>query len=192
MLLNTKFISSVESEAYAGHRFSAEEYADQNFDSEIRPAVLTRAVPAVELYAEMEADLDAAGAANGGRDGTSAWGLPVTFTGVAGEANTVNGQMPVVVDGLPDTLKVLVQMGPPIIGTALRDVTGQISFGMFVNQTEFQQVGQAFNQKVRESVLVDFTAADLVGKTVTITGAFSADQWKTVWLVVPLAIEVDG
>ncbi|MCL2802896.1 MAG: DUF2291 domain-containing protein [Micrococcales bacterium] len=190
MLLNTKFISSTDSEAYAGHQFSAEEYANENFESDIVPAVLTRAVPATELYAQLETDLDEAGAAHGGRDGTSAWGFPVTFQGVAGEANEVNGQMPVTVDGLPDTLSVLVQMGPPIIGTALRDVTGQISFGMFINQTEFQQVAQAFNQKVRESVLQESKAADLVGKTVEVTGAFSADKWETVWMVVPLEIKV--
>lgn len=192
MFMNTKFLSMDESTEAVGEKFSAADYSEENYSSVILPTILEKAVPAVELAAAIAADVDSAGEQHGGRDGTSAWAFPVSFSGQAGTAHKVNGQMPVTVAGIPDDVEILVQMGPPIVGSALRDVTGQISFGLFVNQTEFQQVGQALNDKVRELVLVDHKVADLDGKTVSVTGAFSYDASTSKWLVVPVEISVEG
>lgn len=193
MVLNTKFLTNSESVAVVGEKFSAEQYAEENYDTVIVPAVLEKAVPATDLYTQLQEDVDAAGEAHGGRDGAqSAWAFPVSFTGVAGEVNTINGQLPVKVDGLPDTLTVLVQTGPPVIGPALRNVTGKITFGMFTNQTEFQSVAVQLNAKVRENVLAGVDATSLSGKTVSVVGVFAGDQWQTQWLVTPVKLEQEG
>ncbi len=193
MVLNTKFLSTDESVAVVGEKFSAEQYANENYESVIVPAVLEKAVPATDLLAEMQADIDKAGEAHGGRDGVqSAWSFPVSFSGVAGEVNTINGQLPVTIDGIPDSITVLVQTGPPVIGPALRNVTGQITFGMFTNQTEFQSVAVQLNAKVRENVLAGVDATTLKGKTIDVVGVFASDQWNTQWLVTPVKLETVG
>ncbi|MDR1431009.1 MAG: DUF2291 domain-containing protein [Propionibacteriaceae bacterium] len=192
MFLNTKFIANENLEQYTGKQFSAEEFAAANFEPVVLPGILEKAQPAAELYAAIKEDLDAAGEAFGGRDGSSAWAFPVSFTGVAGDVNTVNGRMEVQIAGIPADLKVLVQMGPPVIGSALRDVTGTISFGMFLNQTEFQHAGQALNDVVRANLLQDFKAAELKGKTISVVGAFQGDQATSRWLVTPVQITVEG
>lgn len=190
MVLNTKFLSTDESVAVVGEKFSAVQYAEENYDSVIVPAVLEKAVPATDLLAEMQADVDKAGEAHGGRDGAqSAWSFPVSFSGVAGEVNTINGQLPVKIDGIPDSITVLVQTGPPVIGPALRNVTGQITFGMFTNQTEFQSVAVQLNTKVRENVLAGIDATALNGKTISVVGVFAADRWDSQWLVTPVKLE---
>ncbi|MDR0591962.1 MAG: DUF2291 domain-containing protein [Bifidobacteriaceae bacterium] len=193
MALDTKFISAAELETYTGVQFSAEEFARQNFDA-ITAAVTEKAQPAAALRQAIEADKDAAGEQFGGRDSAgAAWAFPVTLTGAAGQVNTVNGQLPVTVEGFPEAPQLLVQTGPAVIGSALRDVTGEITFGMFLNQTEYQQAGQALNDVVRAQVLPGVDAAALDGRTVTVVGAFLLDaQSGGRWLITPVSIAVEG
>lgn len=190
MALNTRVLSSEESVTASGETFSAVTFADENYSDLIVPAILADAVPATELYAAITADLDAAGDEFGGRDGTSAWAFPVTFTGMAGEVNPVNGQLPVTVDGIPDTLQIIAQMGPAINGSALRDVTGEISFSMFMNQIEFQSVSAELNNQAKVP-LAELDGASLAGQTITVTGAFSYGN-PSAWIVTPVQIEVGG
>jgi predicted lipoprotein len=192
MLANTRFVSTETSVSIVGQKFSANQYANENYDA-VAAAVLERATPATGLLEAFEADYDAAGEAFGGRDGKqSAWAFSVALTGVAGEVDTVNGQLPLKVDGLPDSIAVLVQTGPPIIGPALRNVTGEITFGMFTNQTEFQSVAVELNNRVRETVLAGVDATTLKDKTISVVGVFAGDAWNSRWLITPVQIEVDG
>lgn len=187
MIANTKFLSADESSAAAGEQFSAEEYAEENYETEIAAWIQENAVPAEELHAAISEDLDAAGEQYGNRAGASAWAFPVTLTGVAGEVNPTNGQLPVTVEGLPEDLRVIVQMGPAVNGSALRDVTGEIEFGMFTNQIEYQSVAVQLNNKVKELVLADFDPAAMNGQTITVTGAFSAGNPEA-WIVTPVEV----
>lgn len=191
MAMSTKFLSADESAAAGGEQFSAEGYAEENFKSVIAEWIAENAVPADELHQAIAADVDAAGKEYGGRAGTSAWSFPVTLTGVAGQVNPSNGQLPITVEGLPAELQVIAQMGPAVNGSALRDVTGEIEFGMFTNQMEYQSVAVQLNNKVKELVLADVDAAALAGKTVTVTGAFSYGN-PAAWIVTPIEVEVAG
>lgn len=75
----------------------------------------------------------------------------MTFTGVAGAQQ--GSLLPVSVEGIPSDTVVQVQVGPAINGTALRDVTGTVSFNDFTNQLEFQNVATVFNERVRDGIL---------------------------------------
>ena len=110
------------------------------------------------------------------------------FTGVAGAPN--GAILPVTVDGVPAGLTVQVQIGPAINGTALRDVTGTVSFNEFTNQLEFQGVATEFNSRVRAGVLADVDPAALEGKTVHVVGAYTRVNPALV-SVVPVVFEVD-
>ena len=41
------------------------------------------------------------------------------------------------IDGVPDDVTVMLQIGPAINGTALRDATGLVDFNDFLNQIEY-------------------------------------------------------
>lgn len=187
MVMSTKFLSGDESAAAGGEQFSAEGYAEENYESVIAEWITENAAPALDLHQAISADVDAAGEEYGGRAGTSAWSFPVTFTGVAGQVNPANGQLPVTIDGLPADLQVIVQTGPAVNGSALRDVTGEIEFGMFTNQMEYQSVAVQLNNKVKELVLTGLDAASLNGKQITVTGAFAYGN-PAAWIVTPVEI----
>ncbi|MDR1237532.1 MAG: DUF2291 domain-containing protein [Propionibacteriaceae bacterium] len=196
MFLNTKFISAQDIESITGKQFSAKEYAEANFEK-IAATVIEKAQPATVLYETIQADQsgkDDAGELFGNRDSVgAAWAFPVSLTGVAGKVNEGSGQLPVTVEGFPEKPQLLIQTGPAMIGSALRDVTGEITFGLFLNQTEYQNVGQELNDQVRSGILKDVKAVDWEGKTITVIGTFLLDaQSKSKWLIMPVQIQVEG
>ena len=113
--------------------------------------------------------------------------VSVKFTGVAGDAKS--GIYPVKVEGVPDTINIRVQTGPAINGTDLRDAPGNISFGQFTNQIEYQNAGAALNGEMKKEVLGPVDTANLSGKTITVTGAFKLINPKN-WLVTPVRLSV--
>ena len=81
------------------------------------------------------------------------------------------------------------QTGPAINGTDLRDATGEIKFGHFKNQIEYQNAGAAINNAMKEAVLAGIDTKALAGKTVSVVGAFTLVNPKN-WLVTPVEITV--
>ena len=113
--------------------------------------------------------------------------IPVSFTGTAGEGGS--GIFEVSVESLPDGVGIRVQTGPAINGTELRDITGDIVFGDFTNQIEFQNVGAGINRAMAAEVLSDLDRDSLTGQTVSVTGVFTMINPQN-WLVTPVAFEV--
>ena len=171
------------------HVFDAVEYANAKYDSEVVPAITDHAVPITELVPEIVADPAKAGEQFGHHDGaTSPYAYPVTGTGVAG---AVQGTLlPLTIDGMPSGVQVMLQIGPAINGTALRDATGLIGFGDFLNQMEYANASTELNTKVKAEVLAGFDAAAAAGKRVTFTGAFSYGSNHAVLQVTPVKLEV--
>lgn len=184
---STKFVSGEEASAAAsGEQFDPVGYADERFESEIVPQVQDEAVDLATLLTDLAAGGDEA--EFGKTPGTgSAYSFPVEFTAVAG---TPNGAiLPVTVEGVPADVTVQVQIGPALNGSALRDVTGTVSFNEFTNQLEFQEVATEFNNRVRDSVLSEVDPAQLAGKTVRVVGAYTRVNPALV-SVVPVEFEV--
>ncbi len=94
---------------------------------------------------------------------------------------------PIAVEGLPAETVVQLQIGPALNGTALRDVSGEISFNQFTNQLEYQNVGTELNNLVRAEVLDGLEIP--AGATVQVTGAFLRVNPQLV-SVVPISVEV--
>lgn len=152
----------------------------------IRDFVSEKAPDAVQLADELSADRNAAAAAYGTMAGAFPV-IPVSFTGTAGEGRS--GIFEVVVDGLPDGVGIRVQTGPAINGTELRDITGDIVFGNFTNQIEYQNVGAGINRAMAAEILSDLDRDTLTGQTVSVTGVFTMINPQN-WLVTPVAFEV--
>ncbi len=166
-------------------KFSPQAYGAEQFPI-IKQSIETRAVDAVELATAIASDKKAAGEKYGVKTTTGPV-IPVTLTGVVGERKA--NYNVVAVEGLPAELTVRVQTGPALNGTDLRDATGQIEFGQFTNQIEYQDAGSAINNEVKKQVLAGIDPTALTGKTVTVVGVFKLVNPKN-WIVTPVRLDV--
>jgi predicted lipoprotein len=175
--------------AAGGSTFDAVEYAQERYDSEVVPTIQENAVEITELLPQIIEDPDAAGEQYGHRAGVSSpYAYAVSGEGVAGK---VDGTLlPLQIEGLPDDVQVMLQIGPAINGTALRDATGLVDFNDFLNQIEYANAATELNNKVKSDVLADFDAAGAEGKTVRFVGAFAYGSNPAVLQVTPVELEV--
>lgn len=178
-------VVEIGEEAELAGGFSADTYGGEQFP-DIQASVEERAVEAGELATAILEDSTAAGERYGVGEGFGPV-VPVSLTGVAGEARS--GVYTVDADGVPDDITIRVQTGPAINGTDLRDATGEISFGEFTNQIEYQDAGASINEAMKQAALSDIDTADLDGKTLAVTGVFKLINPRN-WLVTPVTMEV--
>lgn len=173
-----------QSDAQSG-QFSADRYGQEQFP-QIVQNVESRAVEAPELAQALNDDASTAGERYGVASGIGPI-FPVHFTGTVGEGKS--GIYTIEIPDMPEGTRVRVQTGPAINGTTLRDATGQISFGQFTNQIEYQNAGAAINNAMKAAVLEGVDTAALSGKTIEVTGVFQMINPKN-WLVTPVALDV--
>jgi len=165
--------------------FAPDEFGKTEFPR-IQAFVEEKAVDAATFGPAVLADKNAAAKQYGTPSSTGAI-VPVKLSGVVGEGKS--GIYDVKVDGVPADIRVRVQTGPAINGTDLRDVTGDIVFGSFKNQIEFQDAGSGINRAMKASVLDAIDASALSGKTMDVTGAFRLINPKN-WLITPVKVAV--
>lgn len=163
--------------------FSPDAYGAEQFPR-IRDDVASRAVDAQTLAAELAADRKAAGEKYG--IGGMMPVIPVKLAGTFGEGK--GGIYDINVEGLEET-RIRVQTGPAINGTDLRDAPGDIAFGEFKNQIEYQDAGAGINRAMKAEVLEDIDNSNLTGKQVSVTGVFKLINPKT-WLITPVEVQV--
>ena len=175
--------------ASGGSTFDAVEYAKEHYESEVVPNIQDNAVEITELLPQVIDDPQAAGEKFGHRAGVSSpYAYPVSGEGVAGK---VDGTLlPLTIDGVPDDVRVMLQIGPAINGTALRDATGLVDFNDFLNQIEYANAATELNNKVKSDVLADFDAKGAEGKTVRFVGAFAYGSNPAVLQITPVELEV--
>lgn len=165
--------------------FSPDTFGEAEFPR-IQSVVEEKAVDGVSIAPEVLADKAAAGQKYGVPASTGAIML-VRLTGVVGEGKS--GIYNLTVDGMPPEIRVRVQTGPAINGTDLRDAPGDIEFGAFKNQIEYQDAGSAINRAMKKAVLDAIDVAALPGKTIEVTGAFRLVNPKN-WMITPVRITV--
>ena len=90
---------------------------------------------------------------------------------------------------VPVTVHITVQTGPAITGTDLRDATGQIKFGQFTNQIDYQNAGSALNREMKKEVISKIDASKLTGKKISVVGVFQLTDPAN-WLVTPVKLDV--
>lgn len=190
MLLDTRFVSAGD-EAEAAD--TAVEYAEQNYEGTVVPAIEDAATPLDELLAAIVADPEAAGEEHGHREDA---GKPFSFatraTGTVVEGGF--GEVGLDVAGLPGGITAGVAIPPLGSSTALRDAGADVTFGDFVNQTEYQNVAIELNAQAVRHVYDGLDLTALLGQDIEVTGAFtwSSDTGGEVdhVTIVPVAIEV--
>ena len=68
----------------------------------------------------------------------------------------------------------LIQIGPILNGTDIRDALPFINFNQFVNQVQYGEVAVSINAQVTNTVLTKLDTAKLKGKHLAFTGAYTA------------------
>ena len=182
---STKVVKIHSADDVEANVFSPEKFGAREFPK-IQAAVTARAASADALAAAIAADKDAA-AKKYGVPGSLGPEMAVKFEGVVGEQSS--GVYDVKVAGVPQGVRIRVQTGPAINGTDLRDATGTITFGQFVNQIEYQNAGSAINKEMKKQVLSKFDNTHLTGKTLSVVGVFQLFNPKS-WLVTPVSLTV--
>ncbi|QEW00956.1 DUF2291 domain-containing protein [Microbacterium caowuchunii] len=185
VVLGTRVVSNDDPLLQGTEEFDPATFGAENFPG-VQESIAERATDAETLAAAIAEDPAAAAE----EYATASSGGPVysvTFTGTVGEGTS--GIYEVEVEGLPDDVLVRVQTGPAINGTELRDATGEITFGQFTNQIDYQNAAAALNEELKKAVLANIDNAALQGKTITVTGAFTLINPSS-WLVTPTEIEV--
>ncbi|WP_244830436.1 DUF2291 family protein [Caballeronia sp. TF1N1] len=185
MAMSTKIVKIGSGADTQTKEFEPEAYGKKQFPK-TQAAIEKRAVDAATLAAAIAKDQDAAGKQYGIAGGGIGPEMSVKFSGVAGKEDS--GVYEVKVPGLPDSLVIRVQTGPAINGTDLRDATGDISFGQFTNQIDYQNAGYAINTEMKKQVLSKVDTAKLTGKTVDVVGVFQLIN-PNGWLITPVKLD---
>jgi len=188
MFFGTKIVTGSEATGVAPGTFSPQSFAQEKYEAEIAPDIIDRATDVATVSNALRADPAAAAKDYGVVTGSSPAVYSVKLTGVAGQPDA-NGMLPVKVEGVAEDVKVLIQMGPAVNGTAIRDATGKVDFAQFKNQIEYQNVGAELNNQVKKTVLANVDKASLVGKTVAVTGAFQPIN-PAAYIITPVKIDV--
>jgi predicted lipoprotein len=163
----------------------------KTWSAQLAPFIRSTAVDAVALKQAIAADLDAAGKAHGHRGAGegAAWNFAVKGSGkaVAADRQSRAAHADLDVDG-DGTVDVVIQLGPVVRGTALRDVAPFYSFTDFRDQIEFAKLARALNDTaIKGFKLPD---GDLVGRTISFAGAFALRAATETPSVVPIDLEV--
>lgn len=192
LALNTTYVSGEDAslrDEGLQKELSSIAFAEEYYQDQIVPYILENAVELATLHEVIQVDPDKAGAEYGNRDGdSSAYSVPTTFQAVAVEYT--NDLILLEVEGVQPEGNIYLAAGPALNGTALRDVSGLVSFGMFTNQLAYQDAGTKLNDKVRDLVLSEFDPiTSLEGKVINVTGAFSLFNTRN-YIVMPISIEV--
>jgi predicted lipoprotein len=184
-LTSCRFIATADvpalANAGAGHGpapFDPDQSVASIWAPKVIPYFKKKAGPFLQVRELAAKSPDEAGAKFGYRaksEGTP-WTLMVKIDGIVVD---VSGQ------GKADAV---VQIGPAIRGTAIRDALDFVSFNDFTNQIDFAQFGKAFNTHVYRETLEKLPRDSLIGHKVSVLGAYPLVSATDTPLVTPVEI----
>lgn len=187
MIVSTKFLSPSEAAEINPAAFDASVYVDEKFP-EIVTAIEEQATDIATLVPAITADPAAAGAEYGNNLGSGKFAFPVRATGTVTE---VDDQFLVLaVEGVGDPDVIRVPLANAISGTPVRDATGLISFGDFVDQTQYQNVANAMKLKIQSEVMPTLDPTQVADRELTVYGAWATGGPPNSYIIQPVRIEV--
>ena len=133
----------------------------------------------------------ASGAADLGASGTRPTTVVVRGRGrvVSVDTRSRSGTATIELDGTSSST-VVVQIGPVITGTAIRDALPALGFDRFVNQIQHADVGNELNARVEREVLEHLDRAGLRGRHVRFAGMSSFEGGRPL-KITPVRLEVE-
>jgi predicted lipoprotein len=163
------------------------------WETKVIPYLAAKAVNLPDAVALARENPDQAGQKFGYRakEGNEPWTFAIRLQGRIVAADMASRAATISVDNGGDgKIAAIVQIGPAVRGTALRDALDFVSFNDFTNQIDFAQFGKAFNQYAVQTVLSKLPRDALVGRSVKILGAFTLESGDQPPLVTPAQLEL--
>jgi predicted lipoprotein len=175
--------------------FKPDEYAENVWEDKIVPLFMEKSLPIEDIIPVWYKDQQAAGEEFGYREKAegSPWNFRVKGTGVVIAVNTKSRASTIGLDLFPNdgTADLVMQIGPVIKDTAIRDSLDFLSFTDFTNQIEFARLSNSFNKVVNRDVTSKLDRENLMGKRITFWGAFTQLQDSDLIRVTPVLLEVE-
>jgi predicted lipoprotein len=177
----------------SGGAFDPDKMVASIWSTKVVPYFEKKAGPLKEVRELAAKSPDEAGAKSGYRAKSedTPWTLLVRFDGVIVAADTESRASTIGVDATGQgKADAIVQIGPAMRGTAIRDALDFVSFGDFTNQIDFARYGKAFNTYVNQTTLEKLPRDSLVARKVSVLGAYpfvSADETP---VVTPVEISI--
>ncbi len=171
--------------------FDPDKMVREMWDSRVIPYLNAKAGSLADVRGLARTNADEAGRKYGSRqkEGNAPWTVVAKIEGKVVAANIASRAATIDVDADGDgKADASIQIGPAMRGTALRDALDFVSFNTFTNQIDFAKFGKAFNQHVDRTALSALPRDKLVGRQVTILGAFPLDQTASLPLVTPAVV----
>lgn len=173
--------------------FDAAGYVDSVWDSKLVPHYEQRANDLAAVIQAIQKDLDEAGKQFGYRANAegSPWSFAVKSSGKVVSLNTESRAGTLVVEIASDNgpRQVILQIGPVVRGTAIRDSLPFFSFGKVTNQIEFAQVGRAFNERALKPIEAILPTLKAEGTPVEFAGSISINQIPDKFVITPVWIK---
>jgi predicted lipoprotein len=187
VVLDTKFLSPQAVAELNPPPFNAETYGTEEFPK-VAEKIKSEADDIVVIAKAVEADPAAACKQYGQDLGSGACAYAVKATGTAG---AVDGNFVVLtVPGMPAGTTVRIPLGAAVSGTPVRDCTGDIKFGDFAGQTDFQSVANQFKLRIQQDVLAKADPKSWAGKQATVHGCWGTGGPPNSFNIQPVEIEV--
>lgn len=185
MALSTKWLTPEEEDELIPKPFNAVTWAAENFPI-IRDHVVENAVDLTELAPAVASNVQTAGQKYG-VDSGGKYTVPVKITA---EVESVDADFITLLTPEIEGFKVRVPVGVALNGTPLRDVTGQFSYGDFIDQTAYQSVANELKLYVQRNLIDNLNKADLPGQTVEVYGAWVTGGQPGFFVIQPVQLEV--
>jgi predicted lipoprotein len=173
-------------------QFDPTSYANANWSSKVVPTIMKKAVDLSTVLTALQKDSDAAQKqyATQSSDGFYNFMVKGQAKVVAVNTSSRNGTLSIQLPTNQQQPTILLQIGPVVLGTALRDSVGFINYNQFTNQVQYAQVADALNaHAVQDLKGTDF--ASLKGKTITFYGAFTYATLQQI-TIAPVKITPEG
>lgn len=154
--------------------FNPKNYVNSIWQSKVLPTVLEKSTELSTVLLALQSNTSQAEQrfAIQSSDGSYNFLIKGQATVVAVSSNSRNGYVTLRLSNYKGSTAILMQVGPVIFGTAIRDSMSFINFDQFSNQVQYQQVSDELNAHVAQ-VLQGIDIATLKNKTITFYGAFT-------------------
>lgn len=175
--------------------FKPDEYAQKVWKTKVLPLFTEKSHPIQSIIPVWCRDQQAAGKEFGYREKAegSPWNFRIKGTGIVTAVNLESRASTIDVDIAPGdgSADLVIQIGPVLKDSAIRDSLDFISFTDFTNQLEFARLSNAFNKLVNRDVTSPLDRENLLGKKISFLGAFTQLQDSDLIRVTPVLIEIE-
>lgn len=179
-----------------GTDFNATEYVEAMWEERIIPIYEEQAVDYAALLQDLKMDRESAVSTYGLARQT---GEPYHVFKVRGRAQVVefddtsrNGVITVDLIPADGVVDAILQVGPVIRGTAIRDSVEFIRFTDVGNQLQFADLANELNARMRRDSVEPLNLGEIAGTTIEFMGAFRLEQDQPIEEIVITPVRIDA